>query len=408
MSRYRVEYLSVIDSKAAICQSVSAFNNLLQTYENIKIRENEIEFEGETFSFDVLFGEIEENVERYYHVKIYCDKRSKIKKFKLLLKAIRNLLHMVSGKTPETLWDDVSAELATKAYPIIHELENLMRKLITKFMFTSVGLAWIKDTVPKEVSESRNTFKDTSQNYLYEVDFIQLSNFLFNEYSTVNSKALIEKIKSAKKITDLELLELKDLIPLSNWERYFSPIVDCDSDYLKNRWKKLYELRCLVAHNKFIGEKDFQELQNYAGEVKGKLTQAIESLDKVKITSEQKEEVAENIVGNMSSLNGQYVRGWNVLLNTIFDLYYLKIETDTPNEKIPSPKDMLLRLIKEGVISPKFRSRFLMLQEFRDILVHHSDLNINEEVLRRYLNQLESARTLIQNIIQSRDHDLDP
>ncbi|MFG3826309.1 hypothetical protein ACGI6H_34825, partial [Escherichia coli] len=54
----------------------------------------------------------------------------------------------------QIIWDDISKYYSIQAYPLIHEIENLMRKLITKFMIHNVGLSWTKDSVPKEFSEA--------------------------------------------------------------------------------------------------------------------------------------------------------------------------------------------------------------------------------------------------------------
>lgn len=200
METYKVEYLTIINSKEEFCKSIVSFNSFLQSYDNIRISGVKIKFEGLTFLYDVQFGDIVEGEQRYFHIRLVCDDAKNLDKFKAMLRAIRTLLTKASGKPPEVLWDDVSSELAGKAYPIVHELENLMRKLITKFMFIKIGLAWTKNSVPKEVSESVKTKKEVGgHNYLYDVDFIQLSNFLFREYATANSRKLVEKLGAAKK-----------------------------------------------------------------------------------------------------------------------------------------------------------------------------------------------------------------
>ncbi len=72
-----------------------------------------------------------------------------------------------------------------------------MRKLITKFMLTNVGVGWTKTNIPSKVIASmKKKGKDKlehSLDYLYETDFIQLANFLFEPYQTENPNNLIEK-----------------------------------------------------------------------------------------------------------------------------------------------------------------------------------------------------------------------
>lgn len=386
--------------------SISSFNNLLQSYDNVTINGNAIEFEGVKFGYDVQYGEIQEDAQRFFHVKLNCDKKGELDKFKLLLKSVRTLLAKASDKPPEILWDDISSELANKAYPIVHEIENMMRKLITKFMLTTIGLAWTKDTVPKEVSESIKSKKTSpSQNYLYEADFIQLSNFLFKEYSTANSRKLVEKLGSASDISDLNLDELKELVPQSNWERYFAPIVDCKSDYLQTRWEKLYELRCMVAHNKFLGLDDFEDICRITVEVKEKLNQAIDNLDKVHVSEEQKEDVAENIASSMNSLYGEFIRSWNMTQELLVHLYKLSSNGDEDlslkQRRVMNPRHILKPMISKGIVPKEFWSYINDLNDLRNSIVHHTDLKIGENALNEYIGLLDRIKSELVLIIEN-------
>ena len=138
---YKVEYLSVIRSKENFCKSISSFNNLMQSYDNIKITPGKIKFEGIIFSYDVQYGEIADGAQRYFHVKLGCDETKNLDPYKSLLRSIRALLTKASDKPPEVLWDDTSSELSSLAYPVIHELENMIRKLHQVYAYNNrVGL----------------------------------------------------------------------------------------------------------------------------------------------------------------------------------------------------------------------------------------------------------------------------
>jgi hypothetical protein len=302
------------------------------------------------------------------------------------------------------LWDDTSSELSSLAYPIIHELENMMRKLITKFMLITIGLAWTKDAVPKEVSESLKNKREVGQNYLYEADFIQLSNFLFKEYSTANSRKLVDKLSAAKNIDELNLSELKELVPSSNWERYFSPIVDCKSDYLQPRWERLYVLRCIVAHNNFMNSADYDEICKLAKEVKDKLAQALEGLDRVQVSSEQKEDVAENIASSMSSVVGEFLFGWNAVYELIFKLAYL---SDSEIGKLSiskrerfSARTFAAGLLSEEVIDKEVCDEIVQLHAVRNLVVHNAAYASGESELVSFLNKLNSLKSTLGFLIE--------
>lgn len=385
MESLKVEYLAIINAKEGFCNSISAFNNLIQSYESIDIKNKSITFEGARFDYDVQLGEIQNNTHMFFHIRLGCNKKDDNASFLLLLKAIRTILAKAGEKPVEVLWDDISSSLASASYPIIHEIENMMRKLITKFMLTKIGLGWTKEAVPREVSESVKTKKSTSgNNYLFETDFIQLSDFLFKPYSTANSTKLMEKVRSATSAEDININELKELVPTSNWERYFQPIVNCKSEYLQTRWTKLYELRCLVAHNNFIGQEDYDNIQKIASELKEKLIDALNKLDSIHMSAEQKEEVAENIATTVNSTHAELISRWNSIQQLLIEtamatLDYVQAHNFIKNK---TPIRVIIdRLVDEGIIPSNVARDLLKLQLSRDIIVHNVDAELSDSIL---------------------------
>ena len=306
---YKVEYLFVVAAKEKILSTKKSFKHLLQTDDNIKITTQNIEYKKKTFKYQIQLDKEAKKIQNSFHLELECSKKADLIQFESLLKSVRTLIAKVSNTPPEILWNDVGIERANKAYPIINEIENLMRKLITKFMLVNVGQEWTKNTVPKKVTESIKNPGGNNQNYLHDVDFIQLSNFLFNEYTTEDSKKLIENLNTASKKDDLDLIELKKLIPKSNWERYFSDIVSCESESLEKDWGKLYELRCEVAHNKFLEKVEFEKIKQISDRLKTTLSEAIMKLNEVEVPEEQKENVRVD-----------FANSYNKLMNSIFKL----------------------------------------------------------------------------------------
>ena len=256
-----------------------------------------------------------------------------------------------------------------------------MRKLITKFMLTNIGLGWAKDRTPKEVSESIKSPKPKATNFLYEVDFIQLSNLLFNSYASLDSKKIVEKIKRAESIEDLNLEELREFVPQSNWDRYFATIVDCSNEFLEKRWQRLYEIRNKIAHNRFITEDELKELKTLVGEVDEKIQAAIDNLDKIHVSSEQKEEVAENVAFNRDEWYAKFLGAWNVLLETLHRVAILTASPGSEN-KIGNGKNWrgMANVIKSHYTLPKeFKNELQEVATFRNTLVHHTDVIFTEE-----------------------------
>lgn len=372
----KVEYLVLIDSKEEFCKSTQTLNNLIEAYDGITIQGNSIKFKGCTFSFFVQLGEPDNTSHRFFHIKIENEDDKQFGDYQTFLKFLRTILSKISGQPVEVLTDDLSSARCIEAYPIIHHLENKMRKLITKFMLTNIGLGWSKDSTPKEVVDSIKSTKPKETNFLHEVDFIQLSKFLFNSYASLDSKKVIEKIKEAKSVQDLDLEELREFVPQSNWERYFATIVDCSNEFLQKRWERLYELRNKVAHNRFIAQDELDELKVLSSEVDDKLQAALDNLDKIYISNEKKEEVAENVALNRDELYREFLEAWNVLLDVMHRVAVL-ISTEDNRNKIGNGKNwrgMVNVLIANDCVSKDFKQQMQEIAQFRNTLVHHPDV----------------------------------
>ncbi|HDZ3723586.1 TPA: hypothetical protein RSW56_003627, partial [Vibrio cholerae] len=337
--------------------------------------------------YELQGGENEADKNRFFHIKLTSKDDSKIDEFQDLLKATRTLLHMAFDKRPQILWDDISFYYSEKAYPIIHEIENLMRKLITKFMLTNVGLGWTRDTVPEELKKSTRTEPANNNNYLYETDFKDLSTFLFDEYRTLDIKALNEKIRLLEEQGgDVSLSEFKGFLPKSNWERYFREHVNCDSSYLQVRWDRLYKLRCKIAHNNFFSKDDFEQVMILVQDVKPKIEDAIKNLDKVEVPEDEREELAEVVASKTSTLYGEYIQKWKHIEKAIIAI----VKEVSPTEDIPKHRPLMVHLkelINIGLFDKSLYDELKEANHIRNIIVHESERHLsNDELLYRINN----------------------
>jgi len=403
---YKVEYLITVDQKEPFCKTIVAFNNLLKTIDGLVIQKNEIKCEQLVIHYEVQMGEIQRDKQRFFHVKFSCSEHQQVSDFEEFLRSIRGLLQKASGKPPQVLWDGLSFNYAQTAYPKVHEIENTMRKLITKFMLINVGVGWTKEAIPKEVSESvRSKDAKLDHNYLYEVDFIQLSNFLFKEYATINSAAIIDRLRKADNVSDLNLVELKLAIPRSNWDRFFSRVVNCESDYLKVRWERLYEKRNQVAHNKPVSRADYNEICSLNDDLLPKLQQAIDNLDAVTVSEDERELVSENVATTKGMEYSEFLSGWNDLQ---YHLYVIaRLMTDSPEEAdlvIQEKNDMrkLLDFIqtKGKVLTTGQHEGVLELMSLRNYMVHQPDVVIESSALSYWMAELHAVTHVIRGIIE--------
>src|ERR1700753_2752926 len=159
------EYLVIIEKDASpvfyhLGSNVEGFNKLIQTDPNIIVASSLIKFKDElSVHYEIRHGKVEGKDQRFFHIKLSFDgDESNIGKFTALLRAIRSTIKNSKGEM-ETLWDDVSLYFSEKSYPLIHNIENLMRKLITYFMLTNVGKEWVIEASPTSVKEAINKSK---------------------------------------------------------------------------------------------------------------------------------------------------------------------------------------------------------------------------------------------------------
>lgn len=409
IKRLKVEYLVIIATKTSFCNSKKSFNSLLSSFDDITIKGNKVKHKNLEVEYELQTEEIKADEQRFFHLTFICKDTNKVEEFNNLLRTIKAILHKVGEKQPQKLWDDISKYYSFKLYPIIHDIENLMRKLITKFMLTNI-VDWEKSTIPQEV---KGRTKPSNSNYLYEVDFIQLSNFLFAKYETIESSILLEKISSVESITDLNLEELKDFIPKSNWERYFSPMLDCTNKYIETRWKKLYDYRCKIAHNNDFNKSDYDNTIKLYDEVREKLQEAIDNLDKIHLTEEDKELIAENIAGRTNELYGKYINYWKFFTLNLYTIlskneeFFLKYASRVSRHKNGqierlkySANQMISIFAKAKLISRETFMATRELNELRNILVHEPEVLINDNELFRQIVNLKKVTSSVLTEIE--------
>ncbi|MGP0172801.1 hypothetical protein ACSVIJ_13065 [Pseudomonas sp. NCHU5208] len=403
----KIEYLAIISAENSFCRDTSAFKSFLQSDSDIKITNKKIKHQTLEVEYELQTGHNEKQNHVFYHLRLKSDSGD-IDAFSRMSRAIRKLLHMASDGNVQNLWDDISFHYSQISYPYIHEIENLMRKLITKFMLTNVGLGWTKDTIPEDIRKSSRLDKNgSSNNYLYEVDFIQLSDFLFSEYRTLEISALIKKISEIKTST-VEMSEISDFIPKSNWKRYFEPHVDCDATYLESRWKKLYELRCKIAHNNTFNKADHELTTQLSKEVKEKLEKAIMSLDAISVPEEEREELVESVIGHANQEAAALLSHWRDLENTTRTFaknknFFKKYDW----KNIPSNEQVFISLLDNNVIDKETFLKARELQKFRNHITHGHFLRFHEHAISSHLDELDKLTQELDKKLKSQEDDSD-
>lgn len=386
----KVEYLVLIDSGSTFCRDSKSFKSFLQSDSEIHISGTKLNFRDISVKYELQEGENTEKNHKFFHIRLIFD-GDNVSEFSDLCRSIRKLLNMNANNGVQALWDDISFYYSSHSYPLIYEIENLVRKLITKFMLTNVGLGWIKETVPEDLKKSaRAENVDLNTNYLYETDFIQLSNFLFDEYRTLDISGLVKKISEVNAET-VSIKEISEFIPKSNWERYFQSYVDCEASYLKSRWEKLYKLRCKIAHNNTFTKPDHEQTTKLVEEVKLKILAAIESLDKITINENDREDLAELVVSNSSVVFGTFIQKWKMLESLMVEL--LIAENILPPDLSKRDRAMLFKnqeaLIKNNLISSAMYKEIKQLNKVRNVMIHETEQYFTDSEIVVFSRQID-------------------
>lgn len=390
---YKVEYLILLDNAKTKCRTVHSLKKLLESDAEIEIDKNKISYHNYTCALNIQLGTNANKAHLFFDITLRCEQENDIEKFSELLKAVRTVLSLITT-TQYVIWDDLSLFYASKAYPLIFDIENLMRQLITKFMLTNIGVGWTSERVPTDVMQSINA-NNKDLNYLHNVDFIQLKHFLFSENYPNHRESLLKKLKTAEDFSTLDLKEIKTLIPDSNWNKYFEPIVGCDAEYLKKRWDKLYDLRINIAHNKSFTKHNLEETVHLCSELKPHLQKALTSLDEIVLTPEERENIAETVAISRSEQFGEFI----IRFRHLEDLMLII----TKDIKLKNPKEILggyimqnNLLMDKGIIPAELHSALKHVIQTRNGMVHSSNIVItadeiieNQKIIEDFIRYLE-------------------
>ncbi|MDO6720912.1 HEPN domain-containing protein [Psychrosphaera sp. 1_MG-2023] len=195
--------------------------------------------------------------------------------------------------------DDISGYYSQKGYSLIYSIENLMRKFITYFMITNVGKDWINDS-PDNIKDALSKSKRKQHmDVLHQLDFIHLGDFLFKKYQSIDEEKAFEKLSQYRDDNEVTLLDVQSAIPRSNWERHFKGIINQSDEYLKSRWKKLYEFRNRIAHTSSLSDFDLNEIDIIVSDVQKVLNDAFKNIDVIELEEQDRLSISEGIAINI-------------------------------------------------------------------------------------------------------------
>lgn len=293
----KVEYLIFIESKVPYLKKSEDFPKLLKMIDGVIIENGVVHYQGIKIYFKMNYMG---NNEKFIDCQFSIRDTYNIEKFEIFLRNFRILCgKLCNEKSIEVLWNDIGFYYAKLVYPIIYKVENKMRNLITKFMYINVGHNWVSKNVPLEVEKS---IKNTSNNnsFLDRLDFNQLTNFLFIEYSYKRKNELVNFIKNSDPNKKFEFKEFDKYIPKSNWDRFFKKHIEIEDSMFKKVWEEMYTYRCKVAHNNNLSRSDYNRIKTLAKKIEGWLNEAFKSLPLINLTEDEKLKILQGLPDSIS------------------------------------------------------------------------------------------------------------
>ncbi|MGE5922973.1 hypothetical protein ACQJ1L_11030 [Klebsiella quasipneumoniae subsp. similipneumoniae] len=301
-----VEMLLIVNKDTSFGRSPSAYKKIIEASEEVIFSPKELKFKEQSFKYDISeYGSNKETIS--VRLTLNDVSEDNLITFSRLTRLFKKISSESNLGSTQIIWDDISKYYSIQAYPLIHEIENLMRKLITKFMIHNVGLSWTKDSVPKEFSEAlKKSEKNTEyneHNLMYQVDFIELSDFIFKSYREIEITDLIRKLTPLdfKDINADIFSELKKIVPRTNWEKFFESNIEANADTIIKNWSILYRLRCKVAHNRDFTKQDLDEVIRLTNTLSPILKKAIEKTETLTIDPKEKEELTSQFENEFSN-----------------------------------------------------------------------------------------------------------
>lgn len=297
----KIEFLVLVTNDDSFCNSKKAFIDFLKVDSLISITGQKLTYKRTpkskpliTVRFKVETDNIPSNKERFFLVALESTNDDLVDEFAEVGNKIKQISKRINPESTviNMLWDDVGRHYAYKAYPLINDVENVMRKLISKFMLINVGMDWSKETIHPDLAKKIEKFEedDVHLNDLYKLDFINLSDVLFQKKRDITLEDL-DRVLLKTKFDESDRIKILRYIPKSNWEKYFSSLLDEDSQGLEKKWELLYKLRNKVAHNRFLTREDFEKIKGLTSQVKGILSIAMNKLGEIDLDEEDREQI---------------------------------------------------------------------------------------------------------------------
>lgn len=192
------------------------------------------------------------------------------------------------------LRDDISTRISNDIYPLINQVENLLRRYLVLFFTQRIGVDWWGTTAPGTLTDKINLRKNNEKVFtslcdtdVTLIDFDDLGELIYKQTSGFNRQEnIITRIMATASIEDLD--NLKEELQ-GNYTKYFKEVFQ-DNNFDK-KWKTLLEIRNKVAHNNLFVLNDFKTAEQLVSELTKIINEAESKIETFKFSLQEQEAI---------------------------------------------------------------------------------------------------------------------
>lgn len=191
-------------------------------------------------------------------------------------------------------------------------------------MLVPVGMEFFNN-IPEDINVRE--VKDSDSGFLHNLDFIELSNYIFTPRPLKSIENLTKIINSLDENKLPDNVNVLDYQYRSYWDRYFKDIIedatDIDGETIKKQWEELYKLRCKIAHSRFLLKDEYAKVKSICERLENVFTSALKNLSNIVLSAESKESISENIIAELDGSNWSDVL-YEIITENFEDEFTLK------------------------------------------------------------------------------------
>lgn len=317
MNEVNFELLAVDTKDASVIQNdTNLLHSLLangQLWKNPSLQENRRITDG-TITVEVQSLTPDKNSEESFSKGFFVRVNGNYSEVEPLRKSVTQYLKSQNFDSLYILIDQASERIACELYPLIYQVENLLRQYLIKFMVTRLGPNWWDATATSEwnqkVRQRKNNeivFGEHIDNKAYLIDFGDLGKMIYAQSSGFTNKEDILKRINELEETPEAIRILKEQLQ-SNYQRFFRESFK-DKGF-QEKWERLEKLRHKVAHNNLFTASDLEEGKVLASQLISIMQEADTHVEKVVLEVEEKKAIQESFIAQGYA--------WNVITESEF------------------------------------------------------------------------------------------